>query len=109
PGGGLTTAAPPADAPPSAFTFDPTDPTPTVGGPLISGGGVVDDRSLAARPDVLTFTSDPLPRDLEILGAPRVELAHSSDNPHADLFVRISEVDAAGHAPNITETYLRLD
>ena len=28
-----------------------------------------------------------------------MELAHSSDNPHADLFVRICEVDAEGPLP----------
>jgi putative CocE/NonD family hydrolase len=112
-GGGLTVAAPDSagksSGKPSVFIFDPADPTPTVGGPLLSGGGSVDDRRLAARPDVLTFTGEPLDRDLEVLGKPRVELAHTTDNPHADLFVRISEVDPRGRSRNVTETYLRLD
>lgn len=106
---GLTEDAPPADETLSEFTFDPAAPTPTLGGPLIVDGGVKDDTALAARSDVLAFTSDPLDSDLEIAGAPGVELAHSTDNPHADLFVRLSEVDARGRSRNVTEAYLRLD
>jgi uncharacterized protein len=109
PGGALSENLPPAGATPSAFTFDPADPTPTVGGPLLGGGGVVDDGRLAARADVLAFTSDPLQQDLEILGAPHAELAHASDNPSADVFVRVSEVDAQGRSRNVSETYKRLE
>jgi predicted acyl esterase len=39
---------------------------------------------------------------------PRVELAHSSDNPHADVFVRISEVDAKGRSRNVSDGFVRL-
>jgi predicted acyl esterase len=91
------------------FTFDPADPTPTVGGPLLEGGGYVDDGRLAARADVLTSTGDVLTADLEIAGAPIAELIHRTDNPHADLFVRLSEVDARGRSRNVTEGYVRLD
>jgi uncharacterized protein len=31
------------------------------------------------------------------------------DNPHADLFVRICDVDARGRSRNITDTLVRLD
>jgi putative CocE/NonD family hydrolase len=109
PGGGLATIAPPEGSAASTFTFDPATPTPTVGGPLIAGGGRVDDSALAARADVLAFTGAPLHADLEVLGVPRVELAHSTDNPHADLFVRLSDVDADGRSHNVTEAYRRLD
>ena len=94
----------------SSFTFDPRNPTPSVGGPILGtdGGCAVDD-ALALRSDVLTFTTDPLERDIEVLGAPSVDLAHESDNPYVDLFVRISEVDTDGHSRNVTEGYQRLD
>lgn len=109
----LTMARPEAesdgDATVASFTFDPAAPTPTVGGPLITGGGVTDDSALAARTDVAAFTTDPLDRDLEILGAPTIILRHGTDNPHADLFVRLSDVDPDGRSHNVTETYLRLD
>jgi putative CocE/NonD family hydrolase len=107
--GSLAPQAPPDGAPLAEFTFDPARPTPTLGGPLLPGGGTVDDSALAERPDVLAFTGQPLTQDLEIAGQPSVELVHSTDNPHADLFVRISEVDPRGRSRNVTEAYTRLD
>jgi putative CocE/NonD family hydrolase len=65
--------------------------------------------SLAARSDVLTFTTEALKVKLEIAGKVIVELNHSSDNPHVDLFVRISEVDSKGRSHSITDTYKRLN
>lgn len=93
----------------ASFTFDPHNPTPTMGGPLLFHGGVVDDTALAKRSDVLTFTTTPLDHGLEVLGKAHIELAHSSDSVHADLFVRLSEVDAKGVSHNVTEVYKRLD
>lgn len=90
----------------SAFTYQPADPTPTIGGRLLSpDGGYRDDSALAARADVLTFTGDPLPADLYSVGTPVIELAHHSDNPHHDVFVRISEVDAKGRSHNVSDGY----
>nr|WP_231645871.1 CocE/NonD family hydrolase [Mycolicibacterium mengxianglii] len=109
-GDGQLTASPATDpAASSTFTFDPLDPTPTIGGRLLSpNSGRRRDDALAARSDVLAFTGDPLPADLVVYGAPVVELAHSSDNPHVDLWVRISEVDARGHSHNVSDGYIRL-
>ena len=46
-------------APASSFTYNPADPTPTIGGRLLSPeGGYRNDTRLAQRPDVLTFTGD---------------------------------------------------
>jgi putative CocE/NonD family hydrolase len=104
--GGLTPALPGAQ-PPSRFTYDPAQPTPTMGGPLLARQCRVDDGQLAARSDVLAFDTGPLRRDLDVAGAPRVELAHFSDNPHFDLFVRVSEVDPQGRSHNLTEGYRR--
>lgn len=94
----------------SSFTYDPARPTPTVAGPLLDmSAGVGDNRELEARPDVLTFTTPPLPRAVEIIGNPVVELEHSGSNPYADVFVRLCDVDAKGHSHNVTQTFLRLD
>ena len=93
----------------SSFVYDPARPTPTVSGPLMSGGGLRKDNELTERPDVLAYTSDPLTDDLDLLGAPTVELAHHSDNPHVDLFVRVSDVAPDGNSYNVTEGYQRLD
>ena len=94
----------------AGFTYDPADPTPTVGGRLLApGGGYQRDDVLARRTDVLTFTGEPLTADVDVFGTPVVELAHSSDNPHVDLFVRVSEVDARGRSRNVSDGYRRLN
>jgi putative CocE/NonD family hydrolase len=109
PGGGLAGTPPPDDTPPSTFTYDPADPTPTVGGPLLAPtGGYRNDTALGRRKDVLVFTGPALPEPLEVIGVPVAELAHRSDNPHADLFVRLSEVDRRGHSRNVGEGFVRL-
>ncbi len=108
PGGGLADTSPSEAAPPSSFVFDPDDPTPTIGGPLLMGGGYVDDTALADRSDVSTFRSEPLTDDLYVLGRPVIELTHSADNAHVDVFVRISEEDAHGRSTNVSEGYRRL-
>lgn len=99
----------PSTADTSSFTFDPSDPTPTVGGSIMIGGGSVNDTALCNRPDVITFTSEPLTKPLDILGPPSVNLFHSSDNPFCDLFIRLSVVDARGRSRNITEQYRRIE
>jgi uncharacterized protein len=109
PGGGLAETLPTAGSA-ASFRYDPNEPTPTIGGRLLSpDGGYRDDTALAARRDVLSFTSDALTADLPVYGNPLAELAHSSDNPHVDVFVRISEVDAKGRSRNVTDAYRRLD
>lgn len=97
---------------PATFRSDPADPTPTTGGPLLlRSGGYRDDSRLALRDDVLAFTSATLTHDVCVYGTPVVELAHSSDNPHVDLFVRVSEVrdiGARGRSRNVSDGYRRL-
>ncbi|MDT5137404.1 MAG: uncharacterized protein QOD58_1666 [Mycobacterium sp.] len=94
---------------PANFHYHPAHPTPTVGGPLLSPkGGYRDDTHLAPRDDVLSFTGAVLTHDLDVYGSPVVELVHSSDNPHVDLFVRVSEVDAKGRSTNVSDGYQRL-
>jgi uncharacterized protein len=111
PGGHLGETAPTdlTGLAPATFRYDPADPTPTTGGPLLSpDGGYRDDSRLALRDDVLAFTSLTLTQDLYVYGSPVVELTHSSDNPRVDLFVRVSEVDAKGRSKNVSEGYRRL-
>jgi uncharacterized protein len=111
PGGHLGETAPTGltGLAPATFRYEPADPTPTTGGPLLSpNGGYRDDSRLALRDDVLAFTSLTLTQDLYAYGSPVVELTHSSDNPHVDLFVRVSEVDAKGRSKNVSDGYRRL-
>jgi putative CocE/NonD family hydrolase len=109
PAGRLGDIAPEAGVAPATFRFDPADPTPTTGGPLmLPSGGYTNDSGLALRADVLDFTGATLTQDLYVYGNPVIELTHTSDNPHADLFVRVSEVDTNGRSRNVSDAYLRL-
>lgn len=108
--GGRLLADEPSGGAPSTYVYDPAHPTPTLGGPLLTlDGGSKDNAKLESRSDVLTFTTDPLTAPLEIMGTPVVELAHTRSNPHADVFVRLCDVDLEGVSRNFAEGFLRLD
>ena len=111
PDGGLHDARPAPDAGPTTFTYDPTDPTPAVGGRMINParGGYRDNRKLEGRADVLTFTSPPLTDTMEVIGSPVVEVVHQTDNPHADLFVRLCDVARNGRSTNVSDGFRRLE
>ncbi|KAJ4312048.1 hypothetical protein N0V84_010120 [Fusarium piperis] len=106
--GGVLESSTPSEEASSSFTFNPEDPTPTIGGPLLTGGGSADDTALATRDDTLVFTTEVLKEAVEVLGQPVVKLEHSTDRPYADLFVRLSEVNAKGKSHNVTEAFARL-
>lgn len=106
--GMLRETRPEHDAADVAFVFDPDDPTPTVGGPLISGGGYVDDSRLARRKDVAAYTGPALAQAWEVIGTVRLSLAHVTEHPDADLFVRLSDIDPRGRSTNVTEGFIRL-
>ncbi|WP_328461918.1 CocE/NonD family hydrolase [Actinoplanes sp. NBC_00393] len=106
----LTTAAPGRPEGSAAFRYDPADPTPSVGGRTLTGSmGVRDNRRLESRADVATFTTDPLPTAVDVVGAPVLELAIDVDNPYADVFARLCDVDPRGRSRNFSDQHLRLD
>lgn len=92
----------------ASFVYDPADPTPTVGGRLLaaSSAGYRDDTELAGRADVLAFVGPALEADVEVIGAPRVELVRGADTESADVMVRLSDVDAAGRSQNVSDGYV---
>ncbi|WP_340687445.1 CocE/NonD family hydrolase [Amycolatopsis coloradensis] len=99
----------PVESKPSKFTFDPADPTPTVGGPLLSGvQKQQDNKDIEARPDVLLFTGDVLERDLDIIGEISALVHVRTDIGHGDVFVRLCDVDRRGVSRNVTDGILRL-
>ena len=84
---------------PATFRYDPADPTPSVGGATLSlSAGVRDNRAVEQRPDVLVFSSEPLAEPVEVVGPVTAELHVTRDNPNADLFVRLCDVDPPGDA-----------
>ncbi|MFC9153808.1 CocE/NonD family hydrolase [Streptomyces bauhiniae] len=96
---------PPTDsAPLTTFRHDPADPTPAVGGTLLSpGAGPRDNRALEARTDVVTFTAPPLTEPLGILGPVAARLTVSTDTGHADVFTRLCDVHPDGRSVNVCD------
>jgi putative CocE/NonD family hydrolase len=107
-GGGLALDAPTASEP-DRYRYDPADPTPSVGGPLLSPGSASkDNRALEARQDVLIYTSAVLDRDLEVIGSVQTELFVRSSLEHTDFFARLCDVHPSGKSFNICDGIRRL-
>ncbi|MFZ0040000.1 MAG: CocE/NonD family hydrolase, partial [Solirubrobacteraceae bacterium] len=103
--GGLRDVASDAPAPQAdAYRYDPADPTPSLGGPiLLAREAVVDNAPLEERPDVLTYTADPLGQALEAIGHVTVELWMRADSEYFDVFARVCDVDAEGVSRNVCD------
>jgi putative CocE/NonD family hydrolase len=86
------------------YRYDPADPTPSVGGPIMATlKPVLDNRRLEARADVVTFTAPPLEATLEAIGPVRVELWARASEPYFDLFARMCDVDSRGRSLNVCD------
>jgi putative CocE/NonD family hydrolase len=115
PADAVTATPAPTTTPPPAgdtisYRFDPRDPTPGLGGRTLNGStGVKDNRRIETRPDVVTFTTDPLPTAVDVIGSPTLELALTVDVAHADVFVRLCDVDERGRSRNFADLFHRLD
>jgi putative CocE/NonD family hydrolase len=100
----------PPPSPPTAYRYDPADPTPGVGGASLStrNAGARDQRARESRPDVLCYTSDPCPSDITVAGALAAEVWLRTGQPHVDVVVRLCDVDPSGGSRNISDGILRL-
>jgi uncharacterized protein len=110
PRGLLADVPPDSDAIATSFRYDPADPTPSVGGRIMSmtGAGSRDNTALERRADVLTFSTPPLNEPVEVAGVPVVRLYVSSDNGYCDVFARLCDVDGRGVSRNLTDQIVRL-
>ena len=108
--GELSTEAPDSE-PPDRYTYDPADPVPTLGGALLIApeipSGPVDQRSIESRPDVLTYTTGPLDRDVEVTGPVTVGLWACSSAPDTDFVARLVDVYPDGRSFNLTDGIIR--
>ncbi|WP_432826292.1 CocE/NonD family hydrolase [Dactylosporangium sp. CA-092794] len=100
-----------ADAAADTYTYDPGDPTPSVG--ISSFGGPdaalpTDNRALEARPDVLVYTAEAFDQAVTIVGAVRARLFVNSTEPTADFFVRITDVHPDGTSMNVVDGITRI-
>lgn len=116
-GGTLAPSVPGSDEAPSHYSYDPSDPVPTVGGPtLMNGGpdggvswmpGPRDQRGIEARPDVLTFTGAPLTEDLEVTGPVRVTLHAATSAADTDFTAKLVDVWPDGRALSVVDGIVR--
>jgi uncharacterized protein len=111
--GTLSTVAPGTEKA-DQFTYDPSDPVPTLGGPLCcgpfppSGLGPQDQSKAESRSDVLVFTTPALTKDLEVTGPVALELYVSSSALDTDFTGKLVDLWPNGFTQNLTEGILRL-
>lgn len=98
----------------ASYRYDPSDPTPSIGGPICCTGGLalregpLDQRPNDARADILGFRSAPLDAPLTIVGDIRAEIAFSSDAPDTDLVAVLTDIAPDGTMLTIQQGALRL-
>ena len=110
PDGTLTSNQPQSPAEPDSYTYDPHDPPPTKGGSIVSyvyPPGSVDVSDVQQRSDVLTYTTEPLERDLDVAGPLRMILFASSSAVDTDFVARLTDVFPDGRAIQLKAGALR--
>jgi uncharacterized protein len=108
--GTLTTQEPQSPGEPDSYTYDPQDPPPTKGGSIVSSvypPGSCDVSDVQQRPDVLTYTTEPLPDDLDVIGPLRMVLYASSSAIDTDFVARLTDVFPDGRAIQLQACALR--
>jgi putative CocE/NonD family hydrolase len=104
--GRLSTDPPSGTEAPDRYTFDPNDP---VEDPHHEAGlGPHDQRAIERRSDVLTFTTDPLTEDLEVIGNIETRLWIASSAPDTDFVARLLDVQPEGPAWNLMSPTLEV-
>jgi predicted acyl esterase len=92
------------------YTYDPADPTPTLGGSILSNiypPGSVDVSEAQKRADVLTYTTGPLQSDLDMVGPLRLVLYAASSAPDTDFYGRLSDVFPDGRTIQLQSGMVR--
>lgn len=101
--------APPGE---SRWVSDPASPVPTLGGKLCCHPGFMpgtfDHTSLAARTDVLVFTSEPVRTPLRVMGPGELRARVRVDAPDTDLVAKLMEVAPGGKSVVLADGVLRL-
>ena len=102
--GGLSTAPPdeepPDEEPTDGYVYDPADPVPTVGGPILffEDSGPWDRRPVERRDDVLVYTSEPLAEAVEVTGPVTLTLYAASSARDTDFTATLVDVHPDGKA-----------
>src|SRR5206468_1804023 len=111
-GDGTLSAVPPADEPADVYLYDPSMPATSLGGhscctETIAPMGPADQEPYEASKMVLVYTSEPLGRELVLLGDAAVELFASSTAADTDFTARLCVVGRDGVSTNLKEGIVR--
>ncbi len=102
----------PATEPADVYLYDPLMPSMSHGGhscctETIAPMGPADQEPYEASKGVLVYTSEPLERDVVLLGDPEVDLYASSTAVDTDFTSRLCVVDPSGTSTNLKEGIVR--
>jgi putative CocE/NonD family hydrolase len=111
-GDGLLSTEAPGDEPPDLYVYDPTDPTPSIGGTLCCAptsfpAGAFDQRAVEDRADVLVYTTPPLASAVEVTGPVTVALYACSTAIDTDFTAKLVDVHPDGFARNLCDGIVR--
>lgn len=111
--GVLSTEAPGAE-PADSFVYDPENPVLTYGGTISSfqgngqnSDGPRDQRAIQNRKDVLVYTSEPQPKDVEVTGRIICKLYAASTAVDTDFTAKLLDVHPDGYAQILAEGIMR--
>jgi uncharacterized protein len=91
------------------IVHDPWRPVPSLGGHAGFPSGSFERSHLDTRFDVLTYTSQPLTKDLFLQGEIKVEINVQGDTASFDLCAIVSEVYPDGSVYNFSQSYRRVN
>jgi putative CocE/NonD family hydrolase len=107
-GDGQLSFTAPGEEQPDRYVYDPNDPTPTRGGTTLGlAMGVLDQRKVEEREDVLVYTSETLHADMEVTGPVSLRLFAASSAPDTDFTAKLVDIRPDGYAQNIVEGMIR--
>lgn len=108
PDGKLSMTAPTSTAN-HTYTYDPTNPVPTLGGNNLFGScGPKDQTSLLSRDDVLVYTSEPMTEPYAITGPLWANLFVSGSTNDTDFTVKLMVVDSDNQSILIEDGIIRM-
>jgi putative CocE/NonD family hydrolase len=111
-GNGTLSRETPRAEPADRYTYDPSNPVPTIGGPLCCDAahlepGARDQRPGEARNDVLVYSTGPFASNVEVTGPVRLEVYAASSAVDTDFTAKLVDVGPDGFARNLTEGIVR--
>ncbi len=101
-------ASEPGMGDPLSYSYDPSNPAPTVGGPQLTiPAGPMDQKNVEKRADVLVFSTLPLTEPIEVTGRVRAQVWVSADVPDTDFIAKLCDVYPDGRSFNLCEGAIR--